>query len=386
MTQNIQILVPRLNANDTEVFLGNWYVKNGAYILKDTPLTSLETTKGVEELLAPADGYFYSFAEDNNNYEVGSCVAIISPKADLDIAKFKMPDYRPEENEVILTVKAQKLADELGIKKDQLPVGILLKEDDIRQFEKKHVKTTNQEAIDYSSRLREVLQRTSNPNSDILIVGAGTTAKITIETIQAMKKYNIIGIVDGNAFRYDNVLGIPVIGYDDRDTLTALYQAGITIACNSVLSFYDLRIRESVYGKLKKIGFLLPAIVHPRAYVENSACLGNGVFIHANAYIGADCRIGDNSFINTSAVISHDCQIGETVFCAPNSVIAGIVSIGERSVIGMCATVLSCVKLGKEVFVTNGTNVIADAPDGSHLHGAGNTPVREPLTNAMSAS
>ena len=378
MTQNTKIIIPKLNANDEEVYLGNWHVKNGAYVLKNTPLTDLETTKGIEELRAPADGYFFPTVEDNNNYRIGVCVAIISSQADLDIAHLKMQDNKPEEQEVILTAKAQKLADELGIKKDLLPVGILLKENDIRQFAEKNTKVTKPLAIDFSSRLREVLQRKSNPDSDILVVGAGTTAKITIETIQALQKYNIIGIVDGNAHKYDDVLGIPVIGYDDQDTLAAIYQAGITIACNSVLSFYNLKIREAVYNKLKKIGFSLPAIVHPRAYVEKSARLGNGVFIHANAYIGADCIIGDNSFINTSAVISHDCQMGDTVFCAPNSVIAGIVSIGERCVIGMCATILSSVKLGKEVFVTNGTNVIADAPDGSHLHGIGNTPIKKP--------
>ncbi|WP_327002975.1 hypothetical protein OHA72_49125 [Dactylosporangium sp. NBC_01737] len=54
-----EILVPKLNANDTTYTLVEWIVPSGATVRSGDPVATVETSKAAEELPSPADGVLH---------------------------------------------------------------------------------------------------------------------------------------------------------------------------------------------------------------------------------------------------------------------------------------------------------------------------------------
>ncbi|GHB35489.1 UDP-3-O-acylglucosamine N-acyltransferase [Pseudovibrio japonicus] len=77
--------------------------------------------------------------------------------------------------------------------------------------------------------------------------------------------------------------------------------------------------------------------VSARAYVEDSAQLGEGVVVEAGAVIGANVVIGAGSQIGPGAVIAANCQLGDKCFVGANASVQHSV-LGDRVIIhpGVC--------------------------------------------------
>ena len=57
-------------------------------------------------------------------------------------------------------------------------------------------------------------------------------------------------------------------------------------------------------------GWLLPAIVHPRACVAPDARLDEGVFIGAGAVVESAAHIGRGAIVDIGALVDHDARVG----------------------------------------------------------------------------
>ncbi|MDL2307401.1 NeuD/PglB/VioB family sugar acetyltransferase [Desulfovibrio sp. OttesenSCG-928-C06] len=362
MDNCINIVMPQLNPNENKVYLA-WNRTAGDAVLKGDSLASLETTKNVEDLLAPESGYFFPLVEDNAKYPVGNILGIITQSRSIDVSKLLDVQHIPSDNQhpAQLTRKAREYAMAQGIDLSLLPKNVLLKEEDVRRWQN-HNKN---EPVSQLEKLKEILVQCPDYRDALIVLGGGGAAKLVIETIRAQGIYSIVGILEQDCYDEDDeILGIPVIKGDDDEILQYLFTCGVHKACNAVVSYYDLTARDRIHARLTRIGFELPTIIHPTAHIEKGVAFGDGVFVHAQAYIGTNCIIGNNVFVNTRALISHDCIVGDTVFFAPNAVLGGSVSIGNQSVIGMCATILSEVQIGNNVFITNGANISTNIQDG----------------------
>lgn len=77
--------------------------------------------------------------------------------------------------------------------------------------------------------------------------------------------------------------------------------------------------------------------VSPRAYVEDSVQLGEGVVVEAGAVIGANVVVGAGTRIGPNAVIAMNCQLGEDCFIGANASVQHSV-LGDRVIIhpGVC--------------------------------------------------
>lgn len=370
MSKKDVIVMPQINVNDTKGMLGMWSVLPGAYVEQGERLSDIETSKEVEELKAPSAGFFYPLVEEMAEYNIGNKLAVICEAKDDDISELLNDNNVPlaESEDLLLTKKARALVEQHNIATELLPKGKLLKEKDIISLLSEGGPSQNnsldREVLD--EYIDKYLNEGKCLHNAIIITGAGTTAKIVIDTIKANPLYKILGILDYNYSKEkeEYVCGIPVIGTDSDEVLSYLYEKGVRIACNSVASLANLQLREREYCKLKEHGFSLPVIVHPTAYVEESAILEEGVFVHAHAYVGSEAIVQHNTFINTNAIVSHDSKIGYSNFLAPNATVAGIVETGACTLVGMCATLLSRIKVGSNVVITNGSRVFSDVKDG----------------------
>jgi sugar O-acyltransferase (sialic acid O-acetyltransferase NeuD family) len=342
-----EILVPLLNANEPEAHLVDIHVKEGQPVVKGTLLFTIETTKAASDIESQGTGYIRIFVKGDEMLAVGDKLAVITESADEPLETKPDKKVTVKTGSQRITKPALRLAESLGVDLSSLPPDRLVTEAVVRQY----------------APLKKTMEVELPPSEKpyLLIFGGGGHAKSLMEMIKLMGEYAIAGIVDDKLPAGTLVLGIPVLG--SRALLPELIAQGVKLTANGVGGILDINVRVRIFELLAAAGFSFPVLLHPRATVEPSAKIGEGVQVFANAYIGADALLEPRCMVNTSAIISHDCIIGAYTHIAPGALLAGHVHIGERSLIGMGVTVHIGVQIGKGVRIGNGAIVLADVPD-----------------------
>lgn len=138
---------------------------------------------------------------------------------------------------------------------------------------------------------------------NLLIIGAGMYGYVVKEVAESLNKYNEISFVDDFCKRDDVVATTEMI-----PELRKKYRYGIVAIGNP-----ELRKKASLL--LKDSGYEIPTLIHPKAYVSQSANLGVGCVIepmavvHSNSTLGTGCLVCAGSVVNHNALIEDFCQI-----------------------------------------------------------------------------
>lgn len=131
----------------------------------------------------------------------------------------------------------------------------------------------------------------------------------------------------------------------------------------------DNQIRKSVFEKCKQASLNLGNCVAPNAYVDQSAIIGNGVFIGFGANILVDAKIGDNVIINTMSNVDHDCEVKDHSQLTAGVVLGGEVKIGESCLLGINSAIIPGKKIGDNCQLMAGSLVTKDFDSSSLLGG-----------------
>jgi sugar O-acyltransferase (sialic acid O-acetyltransferase NeuD family) len=197
-------------------------------------------------------------------------------------------------------------------------------------------------------------------DNKIILLGAGGHSKVLIELIRASGLFDIAGILDPLYKTNKQLLGIPVLG--DDDLLVNLKTKGIKNACISVGSVRDNTKRQLLFEKALQAGFAIPAMVHPSAFVSQSATIADGVQIMAKAVVQSSCVIKQNSIINSGAIVEHDCSIGRNVHICPGCVVSGGCTINDNAFIGAGATIINSIIIDRAAIIAAGAVVTKNVP------------------------
>ena len=349
-----EILVPLLNANEPEARLVGVHVKDKQAVEKGARLFTIETTKAASDIESPEAGFVRILAAEGATLAVGDKIAVITVTADepLEIKTGGQPsaptDKLPPPGTMRITKPARALAVSLGVDLAILPTDRLVTEEVVRQ------------AAGGTEKMDVVLPPSEQPY--LLIFGAGGHAKAIMDMVKQIGKYASAGILDDDKLLTGTqVLGIPVLG--TRAVLPMLVEQGVKLAANGVGGIIDIAVRVRIFELLESSGFAFPALVHPRATVEQSAKVQEGVQVFANAYVGSEAVLEPRCMVNTNAVVSHDCVIGAYTHIAPGALLAGHVHVGARTLVGMGVTTAIGVRIGDGVRIGNGAILLADVPD-----------------------
>lgn len=175
----------------------------------------------------------------------------------------------------------------------------------------------------------------SQVGESILLVGGGGHCRSVIDVIEQQGKYHIVGIVDLKEQIGKQVLGYPVIACDDQ--LPALFDS----CKHAVVTVGHLRtnsLRITLFEQLKAIGYTLPVIVSPLAYVSRHAQIGEGTVVMHHALINVNASVGRNCIVNSKALIEHDVRIGNHCHVSTASVLNGGVVVEDNTFVGSNAT------------------------------------------------
>lgn len=197
----------------------------------------------------------------------------------------------------------------------------------------------------------------------IVLIGGGGHAKVVLDAISEQKTFRVHGIIDNKLKKGSSLCGIRVIGGDEA--LPGVFKKGVRSAFIAVGSVGNCATRKRIYKNLKRIGFELPVIKHPKAVISKSASLGEGTFVAARVAINPDVKIGTNAIINTTSSIDHDCVIGDYVHVAPGAILSGGVTVGAETHIGSGASIIQSIAIGAHCIVGAGAIVRRDVADDS---------------------
>ena len=167
----------------------------------------------------------------------------------------------------------------------------------------------------------------------LLVVGAGGHGKAVAEAALLSGSWQRIVFADDRWPELKEWAGWPVVAKGaDIVHLRASVQGAIAAIGNNGL-------RSRFVQAIDAAGLPLVSIIHPRAYVSDSALLGAGVAIMACAMVGTDARLGKAAIVNASATVDHDAALGDFAHLGVGVQLAGGVLIGARAWLqaGCCA-------------------------------------------------
>jgi sugar O-acyltransferase (sialic acid O-acetyltransferase NeuD family) len=353
MPDATSVLIPLLNPNEPEALLVDLYIQEGQAVATGDVLCTLETTKSAADLLAEAAGYVTGLKlRPGQAARAGDLLCYLAPDPDWQAPTEPAPTLPASSQPANLriTQPALALARQYDLDLSRLPEGEFITE----------------------SRIRELLQQAAQSvynlpegpfdPAAIVIYGGGGHGKALIDMLRMLGTHPIAGVLDDRLTPSDTILGVPVLG--GVAVLGELRRRGLNLAVNAVGGIGNISIRMRVFQQLEEAGFSCPRLVHPRAFVETSAWLAEGVQVFPHAYVGSAADIGFGVIVNTGAIISHDCQVGDYANLSPGSILAGEVQIGEAALVGMSVTINLQVKVGRRARIGNSATVKSDVPEG----------------------
>ena len=363
MSDTCPVYIPKETVSDETVTIVEINHVSGSDVEKGEIIFCVETSKSVMEIEAPRAGVFTHKLKLSEMIPVGELAAFVS-KDSLsanELSKIYDCDEHSSISESIdakgepnkkFSKKALALIDNKNISTAEFSHLGFVKEQDVKDF------------ISRKDNAQNSLDRLAKTYSaeDVVLIGGGGHAKMCIDTLKGMGKYNIIGILDPILTPGELVLDIPIIG--DDDSLMELYKRGLRLAVNGVGSVMNNKARVKIFENLKRVGFSIPTIVHPMAVVERSAQIKEGAQIMMGALVGSNCVVSENCIINSGSIVSHDSVIESHAHIAPGAVLAGNVCVGSNAVIGMAATIFFSVKIGENTVINNGVNIFSDIEAG----------------------
>lgn len=167
----------------------------------------------------------------------------------------------------------------------------------------------------------------------LLLIGGGGHCRACIDVIEQENKFKIFGILDDNLFHQNTreLLGYPILGGDDLIDVLISKVSHAFIAIGQIKSA-NLRIK--IYKKLKMVGYNLPIIVSPMAYIAKGVSIGEGSILMHQALVNTNVSIGKACILNSKALIEHDSRVGDFCHLSTASVINGSCDIGDKTFIG----------------------------------------------------
>ncbi len=354
MSEPTPILIPLINPNEPGAYLIALHVSLGQHVRRGDKLCTLETTKSTVELTAESDGYVVGLSfKVGQGVQAGEILAYLADSA----------DWIPPIQSVTTGEQINSRSTHLRISQPALTLAQQHKVDLSRFSNNIFITEKLVQEMIKRTEIREIeLQPGQFDLNAIIIYGGGGHGKALIDLLSMLSTYPIAGIVDDGIHTGSSIMGTQVLG--GSAILENLIAAGVHLAANAVGGIGNITSRINIFELLAQAKFSCPTLVHPTAFVESSATLGDGVQIMPHAYVGSDAHVGFGGIVNTGAIVSHDCKVGDYANLSPGAILAGEVIIGDATLVGMGVTVNLRVKIGSRARIGNGATVKEEVPDG----------------------
>ena len=133
---------------------------------------------------------------------------------------------------------------------------------------------------------------------------------------------------------------------------------------NTIASSSDVRRQTSL--DLEKFCDRLATLIHP-SVINHASQVGPGTIVYLSR-LQSEVKIGSHCIISSLGV-AHETTIGDFVFIGPNSYVSGRVNIESASFVGVGATILPDLQIGKNAVVGAGSLINKDVAPSTKVFG-----------------
>lgn len=141
----------------------------------------------------------------------------------------------------------------------------------------------------------------------LLIVGAGGHGRVVKEVAESLGEYEKIDFLDDSSEE-------AVAKIDDLERMHGEYDSAFVGIGNNVF-------RLECIAKIKDIGYEIPVLIHPTAYISKSANIGLGTVVEPKALVNANTRVGEGCIISVGSIIDHDVILNNCVHANAGSIV-----------------------------------------------------------------
>lgn len=141
----------------------------------------------------------------------------------------------------------------------------------------------------------------------LLIIGAGGHGKVCKEVAEAMGCYSQIDFLDDNA-------DIAIGKVSDLLSFVGQYTDVFGGIGNN-------NLRLELLEKARRLGYDIPVLVHPTAYLSPSCKVLAGTVIEPKAIVNANTVVKEGCIISVGAIVDHDVVINQGVHCNAGSIV-----------------------------------------------------------------
>ena len=198
----------------------------------------------------------------------------------------------------------------------------------------------------------------------ILLIGAGGHCRSCMDVIEQEGRWDIAGLVGQKDEIGASVLGYKVIASDAElaDLAKDYPYALITVG-----NIHTPNLRAQLFHDARNLGFTLPVVVSPQAYVSRHASIGDGTMVFHGAVVNAGARIGMNCIVNSRSLVEHDVAVGDHCHISTGAILNGDVRVGSWSFVGSASVVKQGLILGEHSFLGMGIALKRDLDAHSRL-------------------
>jgi sugar O-acyltransferase (sialic acid O-acetyltransferase NeuD family) len=200
----------------------------------------------------------------------------------------------------------------------------------------------------------------------LILIGAGGHSHACIDVIEQHGGYQIAGLIGMPDEMHDHHLGYAVIGTDDDlPELAKTFQYALITLGQIKTPAHRIKLYQQVVA----LGFQLPTIIAPSAYVSRHATLGAGTIVMHGAIVNAGASVGENCIINTRALLEHDATVADHCHISTGAIINGNTAIGSGCFVGSGSIIKEGASLGQGCLVGMGLAVRHNLPNNAQFSG-----------------
>lgn len=191
----------------------------------------------------------------------------------------------------------------------------------------------------------------------VAIIGASALGKQLRHLLLSLpKQFEFVGFYDDYAPEGGEVLG-------KTSTVVADYQRGRFDSVLIGVGYNAYLFRTLIRKRLQEARIPLATVIHPTAYVDPTAKIGEGCVLLPYVIIDQYVELGANCFLSLRASISHESKIGADTYIAPAAVICGHCTIGPSCFLGANTTVRDDTIITEGVVIGCGAVVVKNIAD-----------------------
>jgi len=204
----------------------------------------------------------------------------------------------------------------------------------------------------------------------VILAGNAVTADILNCYLAQDDRYQVVALTVTD--EYAGQGGLPGLKTVALSKLASTYSADDCVVMMA-MGYNDInRSRESMFHRIKEIGYRVESYIHPDARIYTRHPLGEGCVVMASAVIEPHVHLGANSMVWANVTLAHHSSIADHCWIASGAVISGKAKVERNVFIGVNATIVNEVVVGEYCIVGAGALITKNIkPSSVHLARSG---------------